>query len=121
MYRLYNGNILPSSIKYSVKEKKIHKNMLTFTVEGYNMYLNKPLTVERSDKMYRELLGEMMKRGITRKQLAKKIGISDKTIRNKISGRTDFNWSEVQAIRDIVAPDFSIEELFKKDVEQLNM
>lgn len=85
------------------------------------MYIDKPLTVKKGgDNMYRELLGEMLKRGITRKELADKIGVSDKTIRNKICGRTDFSWSEIKAIRDIVAPDFGLEELFVKANEQLN-
>jgi len=64
--------------------------------------------------MYRELLGEMTKRGLTRVQLAEELGISEKSLRNKINGKTDFKWSEVKRIRDIVAPSASIEILFQK-------
>lgn len=65
--------------------------------------------------MYRELLGEMVKKGITRKFLAKQLGITPKTLFNKINGITDFSWNEVKKIRDIVAPNMKIEELFKKE------
>ena len=64
--------------------------------------------------MYRELLGEMTKKGLTRIQLAEELGMSEKSLRNKINGKTDFKWSEVKRIRDIVAPTASIELLFQK-------
>ncbi|HZJ85807.1 MAG TPA: hypothetical protein VFC83_01660 [Erysipelotrichaceae bacterium] len=63
--------------------------------------------------MYRELLGEMVKCGLTREELAKQIGVSEKTLFNKLNGATDFSWTEVKAIRDIVAPDYQLETLFK--------
>lgn len=65
--------------------------------------------------MYRVLKGEMVKCGISVPQLAKEIGISEKTLRNKISGRTEFLFSEVLSIHKIVAPDLSMDVLFKKD------
>lgn len=65
--------------------------------------------------MYRELLGEMVKHGITRKMLADKLGITSKTLFNKINGKTDFTWEEVKKIRSIVAPTKTLDELFKKN------
>lgn len=65
--------------------------------------------------MYRELLGEMFKKGLNKNDLAKEIGVAEKTLRNKLKGKTDFTWSEVKKIRDIVAPNYTIEELFEKD------
>ena len=64
--------------------------------------------------MYRELMGEMVKHGITRKVLANRLGITSKTLFNKINGVTDFTWEEVKKIRDIVAPNKTLEELFEK-------
>ena len=64
--------------------------------------------------MYRELLGEMVKRGITRNEIAQKLEITPKSLFNKINGKTEFTWKEVKAIRKIVAPEKTLEELFKE-------
>jgi len=64
-------------------------------------------------KMYRELLGEMVKKGVSKKVLAEKIGVTEKTLFNKLNGKTDFTWSEVKTIRKIVSPEIPLEELFK--------
>ncbi len=63
--------------------------------------------------MYRELLGEMVKKGVSKKVLAEKIGVTEKTLFNKLNGKTDFTWSEVKTIRKIVSPEIPLEELFK--------
>lgn len=63
--------------------------------------------------MYRELLGEMVKKGITRKFIAQKLKISDKTLFNKLNGITEFTWSEIKLIRKLVAPNKKLEDLFK--------
>ena len=63
--------------------------------------------------MYRELLGEMVKKGITRKTIARELKISDKTLFNKLNGITEFTWSEIKLIRKIVAPDKKLEDLFQ--------
>ena len=43
------------------------------------------------------------------------LSISEKSLRNKINGTTEFTWSEVLAIRDLIDPDMLLEELFKKE------
>lgn len=63
--------------------------------------------------MYLELLGELIKKGITKKSLAKQIGITEKTLFNKLNGKTDFTFSEIKKIRDIVAPGYSLDKLFE--------
>lgn len=63
--------------------------------------------------MYRVLRGEMVKKGITISKLARQLNVTEKTLRNKINGKTEFLWSEVLEIRKIVSPDVSLEELFK--------
>ena len=62
--------------------------------------------------MYRILKGEMVKANISIKELAFKLGITERSLRNKINGVTAFTWSEVLEIRKIVSPSMSLEELF---------
>lgn len=63
--------------------------------------------------MYRTLKAEMVRANISIKQLAIRIGITERSLRNKINGKTEFLWSETLKIRKIVAPDMSLEELFR--------
>ena len=54
--------------------------------------------------MFRVLRGEMLKTGMTITELASRIGVAEKTLRNKINGDTEFTWSEVCKIHKIVNP-----------------
>ena len=63
--------------------------------------------------MYRVLRGEMVKADISIHDLALKIGIIDRSLRNKINGVTSFIWNEMFEIRGIVSLTMSLEELFK--------
>lgn len=65
--------------------------------------------------MYSFLRGEMIKAGISILSLSEKIGVSEKTLRNKLKGETDFTWPEATAIRGIVNPSMTMEELFVTD------
>ena len=65
--------------------------------------------------MHSFLRGEMIKAKITITALADQIGVTEKTLRNKINGDTDFTWPEALAIRKIVNPKLSIEKLFTED------
>lgn len=65
--------------------------------------------------MFLNLKGEIIKANLTIAKLAIRINITEKTLRNKINGDTEFHWSEVLKIRDIVAPHMTLEELFKTD------
>lgn len=67
--------------------------------------------------MYSYLRGEMIRAGISVVSLAKEIGVSEKTLRNKLKGETDFTWLEATAIRKIVSPGKSMEELFQTEEE----
>lgn len=67
--------------------------------------------------MYSFLRGEMFRTGISVSSLSKRIGVSEKTLRNKLKGETDFTWPEAKVIRKIVSPGMSMEELFKSDNE----
>ncbi|MEZ3488330.1 MAG: transcriptional regulator [Lachnospiraceae bacterium] len=63
--------------------------------------------------MFRVLRGEMVKADLTIVRLAEELGMSEKSLRNKLNGTTEFSWNEVLKIRKIVAPTMSLEELFK--------
>lgn len=63
--------------------------------------------------MFRVLRGEMIKADLTIVRLAEELGMSEKSLRNKLNGTTEFSWNEVLKIRKIVAPTMSLEELFK--------
>ena len=63
--------------------------------------------------MYQNLRGEMAKANITVVSLAAQIGVSEKTLRNKLNGETDFTWKEALSVRKIVNPAMSMEEMFQ--------
>ena len=65
--------------------------------------------------MYRTLKAEMVRSDISVKQLAIQIGITERSLRNKINGRTEFLWSETLKIRKIVSPGMPLEDLFKSE------
>lgn len=61
-------------------------------------------------------LEQAMKRfGVTVYDLQETMNCSEKTVRNKMNGITDFSYSEVKKIRDNLFPGMSIEFLFKDD------
>ncbi len=64
--------------------------------------------------MYRILRAEMVRADISVKELAMKIGITERSLRNKINGVTDFTVTEARKIRPIVSPDMSLDDLFQK-------
>ena len=63
--------------------------------------------------MYLRLKFEITQR-YTIEVFAKMIGVSDKTLRNKINGTTDFTWTECLAIRKALSVDIPLEVLFEK-------
>ncbi len=64
--------------------------------------------------MYRILRAEMVRADISVKELAMKIGITERSLRNKINGVTDFTMTEARKIRPIVSPDMPLEDLFQR-------
>lgn len=64
---------------------------------------------------YRNLRAEMVRANITIASLARQIGVTEKTLRNKLNGETDFTWPEALAIRRLVNPKVGIEEMFEKE------
>ena len=60
------------------------------------------------------LEAEIAKNGIKKKDIAEKLGIRDKTLSLKLTGKTEFLLSEVLYIRSLF-PEYSVEELFACD------
>lgn len=61
---------------------------------------------------YPVLIGEMAKREIRKKTIARSLGLCDKSFNNKINGRTPFTWPEVKKIQREFFPDIQSDELF---------
>ena len=55
----------------------------------------------------------MKQEGVTKNDLKNLLQVSEKTIRNKLSGKTDFTWKEVKTIKNKYFPDDDLECLFE--------
>lgn len=64
--------------------------------------------------MFPNLKAEMARENVTISDLARTIHRTDRSVRNKMSGRQDLRWSEINAIRDQFFHGQSIEYLFSK-------
>ena len=67
--------------------------------------------------MLRNLKAEMVRNRITHKQLASFLGISTKTVSNKIAGSYDWKYRETVKVRNEFFPDLEIEYLFGREEE----
>lgn len=63
--------------------------------------------------MFENLKSELHRKGITNVAVASLIGCTEKSFQNKIQGVTEFNLSEIFAIRNNLLPEFTFEYLFK--------
>ena len=61
---------------------------------------------------YPNLEAEIAIRGYKKNAIAAELGISIKTLSNKMSGTTGFQWEEVSKIRDVFFPGKDKDELF---------
>lgn len=66
---------------------------------------------------YSVLDGKIKERGIKRTAISSALGISARTLFDKINGSSEFTWSQVCAIQCKFFPDIPKEELFKRDDE----
>lgn len=56
----------------------------------------------------------MKQEGVARVDIQKLLKVSEKTVRNKISGETDFTWEEAKKIRKTFFPDDDFIKLFEQ-------
>lgn len=64
--------------------------------------------------VYPTMRREMADRGIKKVSLAASIGVSERTIHNKLMGLTDFTWNEALKIKKDFFPDVDMEKLYQK-------
>lgn len=62
--------------------------------------------------MYKNLKAEMGRRDMTALALSEKTGIRYQTLTAKIAGASPITLGEAKSIRDAVAPEITIDELF---------
>ena len=69
--------------------------------------------------MFQNLKTEMARAGVSRADLAEKLGVKYLTLSKKINGENDFKLGECLAIKAALNSPLPIEELFKKE-QQVN-
>ncbi|MGF6356132.1 plasmid maintenance system antidote protein VapI [Paenibacillus sp. 4624] len=62
--------------------------------------------------MFPNLQAEIIRNGLVKKKMAERIGVSERSLNNKLKGRTEFTRSEMIAIREEYFPDSSANYLF---------
>lgn len=67
---------------------------------------------------YPNLEREIAGRGVKKKVIAESIGVCNRSLNNKLSGRVPFTLPEVSAIKNKFFPDMQLEILFAKAEEQ---
>ena len=63
---------------------------------------------------YPMLTGKIAERGISKSKIADAIGISPRSLRNKMDGNTSFTWEEVCTIQERFFPDMQMKDLFSR-------
>lgn len=64
--------------------------------------------------MFPNIRAEMARQGLTTAAMAEKLKLNERTLGNKLSGKTEFTWGEVNRIRSIFFPNCSLEYLFQQ-------
>ena len=62
---------------------------------------------------YPILAAEIAKRGIKKSVISSRLGISGRTLYNKMAGTVPFTWPEACQIRDTFFPDLGKDDLFQ--------
>ena len=71
-------------------------------------------------KVYKNLEAEMVRNGITRKDISSFLNVRYATVVQKLNGRYKFNLDEALIIKKNFFPELSLEYLFQTDEEKLN-
>lgn len=64
---------------------------------------------------YHFLNREIEKRGIRKTVIARWLKISNRTLQNKIAGKTDFTWTEATSLQQQFFPDIDVETLLEAE------
>lgn len=68
--------------------------------------------------MLNNLRAEMARYGISTVDIAKVTGKTERSIRDKLIGKTQFSIPDAMAVRDHFFPEMSLEYLFNQGIEQ---
>lgn len=69
--------------------------------------------------MLNNLRAEMVRNHISSVDIAKAIGRSDRTVRDKLRGKSLFSIQDAAVVRDALFPDVSLEYLFAREDQKL--
>lgn len=64
--------------------------------------------------MYKNLIRILSDKKITMKAYAEFLGVAEKTVQNKIYGRTEFTLNEALKTCDFICPEYKMDFVFKK-------
>lgn len=64
--------------------------------------------------MYKNVKGEMARRGLTLKDVASKLKISISTLSSKMNGKYNFTLNEAKQIKKVLDTELTLEELFEE-------
>ena len=67
--------------------------------------------------MYKNLEEILRKKNISKKALAEMLGIAEKSIHNKLGGRSEFTLAEVKTICSVICPEYRMEYVFETMAE----
>ena len=65
--------------------------------------------------MYKNLVRILSEKRITMKSYAEFLGVAEKTVQNKVYGRTDFTLSEAMRTSSVICPEYKLDFVFEKD------
>ena len=65
--------------------------------------------------VYPNLVSEIARRGIKKKAIASALGVTSRSLFNKMAGVVPFTWPETCIIRDTFFPDMDKDILFDRD------
>ena len=65
--------------------------------------------------MYHNLKKVLYQKDIAIKQYAKFLGVSEKTVQNKLQGITDFTYPEFKKTCNLLLPEYNADFLFKEE------
>lgn len=69
--------------------------------------------------LYPELLKLLAYKGMTKKDLAKVLGITPQALRKKMVGKTDFKRGEMQIVKEYfldICPDITMDQIFEQNI-----
>lgn len=68
--------------------------------------------------MFKTIRAELGRRGWTMRDLSRKTNIQYDSLRNKMTGRTEFTLAEMLRVKTCLAPDIPLDELFATEEDK---